>query len=77
MRSEGGSKMPASGWKQLLQGAPWFQGEGKYPIVAYSEYIPPPTAERGHQPGTEKGAGRWNAAADQGGILVDLNAGVR
>jgi hypothetical protein len=34
--------MAASGWKQLLAGAPWFRGEGKHPIVAYSEYIPPP-----------------------------------
>src|SRR2546421_4645098 len=34
--------MPALGWKQLLEGAPWFRGEGKHPIAAYSEYIPPP-----------------------------------
>ena len=34
--------MPASGWKQLLDGAPWFKGEGRFPITAYSEYVPPP-----------------------------------
>jgi hypothetical protein len=34
--------MPATGWKQLLAGAPRFKGEGRYPIIAYSEYIPPP-----------------------------------
>src|SRR6516225_5997152 len=34
--------MPTSGWKQLLAGAPWFTGDGKYPIAAYSEFIPPP-----------------------------------
>jgi hypothetical protein len=34
--------MPAAEWKQLLQGFPSFQGEGAYPIVAYSEFMPPP-----------------------------------
>jgi hypothetical protein len=34
--------MPPSAWKQLLDGAPWFQGEGSYPIAAYSEFMPPP-----------------------------------
>jgi hypothetical protein len=34
--------MPTQGWKQLLAGAPWFQGEGRYPIAAYSEFMPPP-----------------------------------
>jgi hypothetical protein len=34
--------MPARGWKQLLAGAPWFRGEGRFPIAAYSEYVPPP-----------------------------------
>ncbi len=34
--------MPTSGWKRLLAGMPWFGGEGKYPIAAYSEFIPPP-----------------------------------
>jgi hypothetical protein len=34
--------MKLSGWKQLLDGAPWFRGEGRYPIAAYSEFLPPP-----------------------------------
>src|SRR5207244_6040707 len=32
----------AQGWKQLLAGWPWFQGEGRYPIASYSEVMPPP-----------------------------------
>jgi hypothetical protein len=34
--------MAAKGWKQLVSGPAWYQGEGKYPIVAYSEFMPPP-----------------------------------
>jgi hypothetical protein len=34
--------MPIVGWKQLLEGFPWFEGEGEYPIAAYSEFMPPP-----------------------------------
>jgi len=34
--------MPKSGWELLLAGAPWFQDDGKFPIAAYSEFIPPP-----------------------------------
>ncbi|MFL5244018.1 MAG: hypothetical protein ACJ8FY_18095 [Gemmataceae bacterium] len=34
--------MATKGWTALLEGAPWFRGKGKYPIDAYSEYIPPP-----------------------------------
>jgi hypothetical protein len=34
--------MSLSGWKQMLAGVPWFQGEGRFPIAAYSEYMPPP-----------------------------------
>jgi hypothetical protein len=38
--------MAAAGWKQLLGGYPWFQGEGSYPIAAYSEFMPPPRLGR-------------------------------
>lgn len=38
--------MPAPGWKQLLAGTPWFQGADKYPIAAYSEFMPPPRLGR-------------------------------
>ncbi|HEV3261610.1 MAG TPA: hypothetical protein VG013_32470, partial [Gemmataceae bacterium] len=34
--------MPTSGGKRLLAGAPWFRGEGQYPVAAYSEFMPPP-----------------------------------
>jgi hypothetical protein len=34
--------MSTPGWKQLLDGWPWFRGEGSYPIAAYSEFMPPP-----------------------------------
>ena len=30
------------GWKKLVKGYPWFAGKGKYPIPAYSEFMPPP-----------------------------------
>ncbi len=35
-----------SGWQQLLIGWPWFQGEGQYPLPAYSEFLPPPRLGR-------------------------------
>ncbi len=34
------------GWQRLLAGYPWFEGEGKYPITAYSEFMPPPRLGR-------------------------------
>ena len=33
-------------WQHLLAGFPWFQGEGNYPIAAYSEFMPPPRLGR-------------------------------
>jgi hypothetical protein len=30
------------GWKALLQGFPWFAGENRFPLAAYSEFMPPP-----------------------------------
>ena len=30
------------GWQKLLNGYPWFRGNGHYPIIAYSEFMPPP-----------------------------------
>ena len=38
--------MATQGWKQLLAGAPWYQGAGRYPIAAYSEFMPPPRLGR-------------------------------
>ena len=34
--------MPGAGWKALVEGFPWFLGAGRYPIAAYSEFMPPP-----------------------------------
>src|SRR5438876_327129 len=34
--------MARAGWKSLLTGAPWFWGAGRFPITAYSEFVPPP-----------------------------------
>lgn len=38
--------MASVGWKPLLAGWPWFQGPGRYPIAAYSEFVPPPRLAR-------------------------------
>ena len=37
-----GTVMTAGGWKNLLRGFPWFEGEGRFPLPAYSEFMPPP-----------------------------------
>jgi hypothetical protein len=34
------------GWRKLVEGYPWFSGEGRYPIPAYSEFMPPPRLGR-------------------------------
>ncbi len=38
--------MADQGWQKLLAGYPWFEGEGNYPIAAYSEFMPPPRVGR-------------------------------
>ncbi len=38
--------MPKQGWQQLLEGAPWLEKDGSYPIAAYSEFMPPPRLGR-------------------------------
>src|SRR5512136_427770 len=30
------------GWQKLVEGYPWFEGEGNYPLPAYSEFMPSP-----------------------------------
>jgi len=30
------------GWQKLVEGYPWFEGEGHYPLPAYSEFMPSP-----------------------------------
>ncbi len=34
------------GWSALLEGYPWFSGKGKFPLPAYSEFMPPPRLGR-------------------------------
>src|SRR5438128_12111312 len=34
------------GWHELLKGFPWFAAPGKYPLAAYSEFMPPPRLGR-------------------------------
>ena len=30
------------GWRVLTHGFPWFEGAGRFPLPAYSEFMPPP-----------------------------------
>ena len=39
-------KTRAVGWQKLVEGYPWFVGEGSYPIPAYSEFMPAPCVGR-------------------------------
>ena len=32
----------STGWRRLLEGFPWFDGESSFPLPAYSEFMPPP-----------------------------------
>src|SRR5581483_5439048 len=34
--------MATGAWEKLLVGQPWFRSYGRFPISAYSEYLPPP-----------------------------------
>jgi hypothetical protein len=36
----------ADGWQRLVAGWPWFRGAGRFPIPAYSEFMPPPYVVR-------------------------------
>jgi hypothetical protein len=36
------SKTRSIGWHKLVEGYPWFVGEGRYPLPAYSEFMPSP-----------------------------------
>src|SRR5947209_11883862 len=38
--------MSVPGWKQLLEGWPWFRTPGAFPFPAYSEFMPPPRLVR-------------------------------
>jgi hypothetical protein len=36
------AKTRPAGWRQLIEGYPWFVGSGAYPLPAYSEFMPAP-----------------------------------
>jgi hypothetical protein len=36
----------ATGWRVLMEGFPWFAGEGSFPLPAYSEFMPAPRLGR-------------------------------
>src|SRR5205809_7938814 len=36
------TRVSTAGWPALTAGAPWFRGEGRFPMPAYSEFMPPP-----------------------------------
>lgn len=36
----------SGGWRQLIDGYPWFEQPGAYPLPAYSEFMPPPRLGR-------------------------------
>src|SRR5437868_6397257 len=40
------TRVPTAGWPALTAGWPWFRGEGRFPLPAYSEYMPPPRLVR-------------------------------
>lgn len=43
----------AGGWPALLDGFPWFTGEGNFRLLAYSEFMPPPRLGRGPFPDSQ------------------------
>ena len=45
----------SAGWEKLLDGYPWFAGKGKFPIPAYSEFMPPPRFGRSPYGETDTG----------------------
>jgi len=45
-RSDGSVGTSHTGWGRLLDGHPWFVGEGRFPLPAYSEFMPPPRLGR-------------------------------
>jgi hypothetical protein len=55
-----------SAWEQLLENSDWCRGRGKFPIAAYSEYVPPPWlgvkpyGGPGNPPGPRAGDWGWN-----------------
>src|ERR1700737_2528854 len=58
-----------TGWRQLLAGYPWFRGPGRYPLPAYSEFMPPPRL--GRKPCGELDESLFSADDDVGWHISD------
>ncbi len=39
-------KTQSAGWRKLISGFPWFEGESNFTLPAYSEFMPPPRVGR-------------------------------
>ena len=66
--------MPTSVWRQLTAGTSWFRGAGRYPIAAYSEFVPAPRPSckpynLADAP-TRDGASGWKISAYEEGFQI-------
>lgn len=59
------------GWKRLLDGFPWYDGEGKFAFPAYSEFMPPPRLRRAPY-GTEVDPGLFTEDDPYGWHVTEL-----
>jgi hypothetical protein len=58
------------GWKKLVEGHPWFAGKGRFPIHAYSEYLPPPFL--GRRPYTEMDVSLFSDDDPYGWLITEV-----
>ena len=58
------------GWRKLVEGHPWFSGEGRYPIPAYSEFMPP--SRLGRRPCGESDLSLFSDTDDFGWCVSEL-----
>ncbi len=60
----------STGWRKLIDGYPWFKGEGKFPLPAYSEFMPPPRV--GYSPYGEVDSSTFHEDDDHGWYIPEL-----
>ncbi|NVO10906.1 MAG: M28 family peptidase [Bacteroidales bacterium] len=58
------------GWRKLLEGFPWFEGEGNFPLPAYSEFMPPPRV--GYSPYGEVDSSTFRSKDEYGWYIPEL-----
>ncbi len=58
-------------WQRLLAGFPWFRGEGRFPIDAYSEFLPAPYLGRKPYPFAEPEPYPFTAADPDGWHITE------